>query len=89
MRIGGLFQFIAIRMQFASNYAIIRFGRNYAKNYASIICQGLGANQQTEPSKLEGCWFAPWRSVGARCQVAECLSTPCQFCAILSHSLTV
>ena len=44
---------------------------------------------ELEPSKLEGCWFAPWRSVGARCQVAKCLSTPCQFCAILSHSLTV
>ena len=28
-------------------------------------------------------------TVVARCQVAECLSTPCQFCAILSHSLTV
>ena len=27
--------------------------------------------------------------IGARCQVAECLSTPCQFCAIVSHSLTV
>ena len=41
MRTGGLFQFYVIRMEFATNYAIIRFGRNYAKNYASIICQGL------------------------------------------------
>ena len=24
-----------------------------------------------EPSKLEGCWFAPQRSVGARCEVVE------------------
>ena len=31
---------------------------------------------------------APRRGVGAWCQVGECLSTPCQFCAILSHSLT-
>ena len=44
---------------------------------------------EPEPSKLEGCWFAPRRSVGARCQAAECLSTPCQFCAILSHLLAV
>ena len=44
---------------------------------------------EPEPSKLEGCWFAPWRSVGTRCQVHECLSTPGQFCAVLSHSLTV
>ena len=25
-------------------------------------------------SKLEGCWFAHWRCVGARSRVAECLS---------------
>ena len=25
---------------------------------------------------MEGCWFAPWRSVGAWCQVAESLSPP-------------
>ena len=35
------------------------------------------------------CLFPPWRSVGARCQAAECLSTPCQLCAIFSHSLTI
>ena len=43
----------------------------------------------TRASKLEGCWFALRRCVGARCQVVECLSTPCQFCALLSYTLAV
>ena len=58
---------------------------------ALLRCAFLPLLDLSEPelSKLEGCWFAPWRSVGAKGQVAECLSTPSQFCAILSHSLQV
>ena len=41
MRTGGLFQFMRFVCNLPRTMRFFDFGRNYAKNYASIIRQGL------------------------------------------------
>ena len=46
MRTGGLFQFMRFVCNLPRIMRLFDFGRNSAKNYASIIRQGLGAGPQ-------------------------------------------
>ena len=51
MRTGGLFQFMRFLCNLPRIMRLFDFGRNYAKNYASIIRQGLPTTVQS----LSGC----------------------------------
>ena len=44
MRTGGLFQFMRFVCNLPRIMRLFDFVRNYAKNYASIICQGLAVD---------------------------------------------
>ena len=68
MRTGGLFQFMRFVCNLPRIMRLFDFGRNYAKNYASIIRQGLVGAEVCEVA-VRGIPDSPG---GSRSRVVDC-----------------